>query len=529
MQSKSKEGNKNFRSSHNAVEIIAHRGASAWAPENTLAAFDLAWQQNADAIECDIHLSRDGHCVISHDASTVRAVGSGLIISQHTLADLKKLDMGRWKGAFWAGQTIPTLKETLARLPPGKRIFIEVKSGLATVPALKKDILSSSLSLEQVVVISFDADVIAAVKRELSQVEICLLSGLELDSSANKWKPAASDLLAKSRACNADGLDLLACAGVDEEFITMARAAGLKVFVWTVNNPDDMRNFLELGVDGIATDYPAWARRHRQWHISGRPFLNNGVTAHRGNSAEWPENTLPAFQNAMQIGADWLELDVKCTVDGQLVVMHDENTGRVGDANLNVLSTYAELKKVDVACQFRQSHGLSYETCPRTSIPLLAEVLALAKRQDKTRISIHPGCNSVSEICDLVKNFKAEAHVGFNNISLKILRQARYLLGCKTPLFWDREEGIDLDADIRLALEEGIETIVLYHPTVTSQALDRIHKAGLLAGVWTIDDFDVMKRLLAWGIDRIYTNNPALLLKTRRSFPIKLLPSNGVF
>jgi len=258
---------------NNTVEIIAHRGASAWAPENTMAAFDLAWQQNADAIECDIHLSRDGHCVISHDASTTRAAGSDLVISHHTLADLKKLDVGRWKGDSWAGQTIPTLEEVLALVPSGKRIFIEVKSGVATVPALRKDILSSSLSLEeQVVVICFDADVIATVKRELSQVEACLLSELEWDSSVNKWRPAVGDLLAKAKACNADGLDLLACAGVNEELITMAHAAGLKVYIWTVDDPVAIRQFIELGIDGITTDCPDLARRM---------IINNGVTANR--------------------------------------------------------------------------------------------------------------------------------------------------------------------------------------------------------------------------------------------------------
>lgn len=521
MQSKSKEGNKNFRSSHNAVEVIAHRGASTWAPENTLAAFDLAWHQDADAIECDVHLSSDGHCVISHDASMARAAGSDLIISQHTLADLKKLDVGRWKGDCWAGQTIPTLQEALALVPPGKRIFIEVKSGLATVPALKKDILSGFLSLEQVVVISFEADVIAAVKQEMPQVEAYLLSGLDHDSTTDKWAPAVGDLLAKALASNANGLDLLACAGVNEELVAKSHASGLKVFVWTVNNPAGMRRFLELGVDGIATDYPAWMCRHRQWHVSGRSFLNNGVTAHRGNPAECPENTLSAFQNAMQIGADWIELDVKCAGDGQLVVIHDENTGRVGDARLDVTASYAELKKVDVACQFRQAHGLTLETCPRVSMPLLAEALAMAARQEKTRISIHHYGKSMPEICELVKRFGAEAQVGFNSGSIECLRQARLLLGCKPPLFWDRGEKIDLDADIRLALQEGIETIMLFHPTVTSRALDRIHKAGILAGAWTVNNEVQLRELIARGIDRIYSDCPRLLLQIGQQPSVK--------
>jgi len=496
--------------------IIAHRGASCAAPENTLAAFNLAWQQDADAIECDIHLSRDGHCVVSHDASTLRATGTDMVISQHTLADLKKLDVGRWKGVSWAGQTIPTLKEVLARLPSGKRIFIEVKSGLATVAALKKDILSSSLSLEQVVVISFDADVISGVKRELPRVEACLLSAFELDSSVSKRVPAVGDLLDKARACNADGLDLLACPVVNEELVTAAHSSGLKIYVWTVDDPDTMRRFLDLDVDGIATDYPGWMHRHKQWRITGSSFLNNGVTAHRGNSEERPENTLPSFENAMQIGADWIELDARYAGDGRLVVIHDRNTGRIGDANLDVsATTYDELKKVDVAYQFRRAHCLSYEACSRVSLPLLADVLTMAKRQDKTRISIHHEDDSISDICALVKSFKAEAHVGFNSSSLKILRQARRLLCRDTPLFWDRGDKIDLDADIRLALQEGIETIVLYYPTVTSQVLERIHQAGLLVGAWTVNSLEAMRTFLAMGIDRLYTDNPVLPLKIK--------------
>ncbi len=251
----------NRRALHKFPEIIAHRGASSTAPENTLAAFDLAWRQEADAIECDIHLSRDGHCVVSHDDSLARTSGSDLKISQSTLADLKKLDVGRWKGGSWAGQAVPSLEEVLAKVPPGKRILIEVKSGPKTVPALKNDMSNSHLALQQAAVISFDADVISAVKLAMPRVEAYLLSCLERGSTAGKWTPGNDDLLAMARACNADGLDLSAGAGVNEELAGMMRAAGLKIFVWTVDAPEEMRRFIDLGVDGITTDCPDLARR----------------------------------------------------------------------------------------------------------------------------------------------------------------------------------------------------------------------------------------------------------------------------
>ena len=149
-------------------------------------------------------------------------------------------------------------------------------------------------------------------------------------------------------------------------------------------------------------------------------------------------------------------------------------------------------------------------------MPLLADVLLLARQQDKTRISIHHYGNSMAEICALVKRLHSEAHVGFNGSSIECLRQARQCLGRAVPLFWDRGNEIDLRADIRRALEEGIETMVLYQPAVTSRALNQIHESGLLAGAWTVNDPEIMKQFLAWGIDRIYTDDPALLLKTSR-------------
>src|ERR1700685_2412700 len=101
----------------NAVEIIGTRGAAFDAPENTLASFHLAWKQQADAAETDVFLSKDGEIVVIHDANTARLSGhKGKVVDQ-TLAELKQLDIGRWKGPQWAGQRIPTLAELLAIIP----------------------------------------------------------------------------------------------------------------------------------------------------------------------------------------------------------------------------------------------------------------------------------------------------------------------------------------------------------------------------------------------------------------------------
>ena len=104
-----------------AVEIIAHRGASYDAPENTLASMRLGWEQKADSNELDVYLSKDGQIVLLHDATTKRTAGKDKPVIEQTVEELRTLDAGSWKGTQWAGEKIPTLAETLQILPEGKR------------------------------------------------------------------------------------------------------------------------------------------------------------------------------------------------------------------------------------------------------------------------------------------------------------------------------------------------------------------------------------------------------------------------
>src|ERR1700677_2285230 len=93
------------------AEIIAHRGASYDVPENTLAAFNLAWKEEADAVELDIYLTKDGKIVAIHDETTKRTTGVALNVADSTLAELQQLDAGAWKNAVWKGEQIPSLEQ----------------------------------------------------------------------------------------------------------------------------------------------------------------------------------------------------------------------------------------------------------------------------------------------------------------------------------------------------------------------------------------------------------------------------------
>lgn len=239
------------------VEIVAHRGASHDAPENTVAAIRLAWDQKADGSEFDVFLTKDGKIVVLHDKDTKRTAGVSRLVAASTLAELRTLDVGAWKGATFAGERIPTLEEMLATVPAGKRAFVEVKCGPEIVPELSRVLAASKLRPEQTPVIAFDAEVVAAVKTARPDLPAYWLVSLD---RKNAKPPTAAELIARAKQVRADGLDLSATPTLDEAFARAVKAAGLKLYVWTVNDPAAARRMVALGVDGITTDRPGWLR-----------------------------------------------------------------------------------------------------------------------------------------------------------------------------------------------------------------------------------------------------------------------------
>ncbi len=240
--------------------VVGHRGASDLAPENTLAAFKLAWELGADVIEADFYLTADGHIVAHHDKTTKRTAGVDRPVAKQTLAELKKHDVGAWKHARFRGERIPTLQEVLATVPDGRAIFIEVKADAAIVPALAETIRSSDLDRRQVTVIAFDETVIAGMKAMLPKTKALWLTEIK-QTRPGIWRPTAQQIVNKAKKIGADGVDLEAVAeALDEAFIRTLRDAGLEVHVWTVNDAKLARRMIDLGVDGITTDRPGWLR-----------------------------------------------------------------------------------------------------------------------------------------------------------------------------------------------------------------------------------------------------------------------------
>lgn len=242
--------------------IVAHRGASADAPENTLAAFRLGFEQGADAIEGDFWLSADGVIVTMHDATLERTAGDPRAVTELSVDELGRLDVGAWgpwsEGPF-VGEPVPTLFDVLAMVPEGKGILIEIKDSVRIVDALLRELDRAGLAPEQVAIISFDAEVIAHIEERAPARTTYWLTGFR--EQGGQWSPTAADIVETARRLGADGVDLQAEAAViDADFVTEIRAAGLELHVWTVDDAEHARALIELGVDSITTNVPAKLR-----------------------------------------------------------------------------------------------------------------------------------------------------------------------------------------------------------------------------------------------------------------------------
>lgn len=238
------------------VEIIAHRGASRDAPENTVAAFKEAWRQGSDGAELDIHFTKDGKIVVIHDATAKRTTGEDWKVAERTLAELRTLDAGTWKHKRFVGEKLPTLDEMLATVPKGKKVFVEVKCGPEVVKELDRVLTASGLKPPQTPVISFNASVIAAVKKIRPDLPAYWLVGL---TNKAEEKRTVADLISKARAIQADGLDVAASDMVDAAFAEKVKAAGLRLDVWTVDDPAVAKRVAPF-VSSITTNRPAWLR-----------------------------------------------------------------------------------------------------------------------------------------------------------------------------------------------------------------------------------------------------------------------------
>lgn len=234
--------------------IVAHRGASSDAPENTLPAFELAWSQNADAIEGDFQLTKDGEILCIHDTHTLRVAGSHLEIAESTSQQLRMLDVGKWRGVKWAGTTIPTLSEVIATVPRDKQLYIELKSGPEIVQKLLTEIDRADCTYDQIRVISLDSEVIRATKQRAPALKAFWLSWI-VEDPRGQTLPTIATILKTLRQSSADGFSS-SHALIARDTVENIINAGYEYHVWTVDDPQIAQRFQQWGAASVTSNVP---------------------------------------------------------------------------------------------------------------------------------------------------------------------------------------------------------------------------------------------------------------------------------
>jgi len=239
--------------------VIGHRGFCAIAPENTLPSFKLAKTAGADLVELDYHHSKDGELIVIHDPTLDRTTdavakwgGSKIRVESKTLAELKTLDAGKWFDPQFAGTKLPTLKEALDWIQDGNMTLVERKAGDAA-SCIK--LLNERKLINKVIVHAFDWKYLADFHQQEPKQVLSALGppstkdGKKLTEDEKILSPAYIDQALKS-GVRAVGWN----NQVTKEAVAYAHQKGLKVWIYTINEPAEANHLLDMGVDGIITN-----------------------------------------------------------------------------------------------------------------------------------------------------------------------------------------------------------------------------------------------------------------------------------
>ncbi|ABR46788.1 Glycerophosphodiester phosphodiesterase [Alkaliphilus metalliredigens QYMF] len=229
--------------------MIAHRGASGDAPENTIAAMDLAIKQNCDGIEMDVQLTKDGQVIVCHDWTVDRTTNGTGEIRNLTVEEIKKLDAGSWFSEKFTGEKIPTLEEVINHVPHSLLLNIEIKIQAFDDRDIAKQvlvILEKYDRIENTIVSSFNHLQIQRIKKLKPAVKIGSLYEAYLLNPCDYFKQ--NDLnLYSFHACG---------YYINHEVIKELQDNHIKVYCWTINDKENANLLKDMGVDGIISNFP---------------------------------------------------------------------------------------------------------------------------------------------------------------------------------------------------------------------------------------------------------------------------------
>ncbi|MBT8387994.1 MAG: hypothetical protein KJO12_11330 [Ignavibacteria bacterium] len=237
--------------------IIAHRGESYDAPENTHASINLAWNRNDDAVEIDVQLTKDKRIVLIHDKSTLRTGGKLKRISSNTYDNLLQVEIGKFKGRKWKYERIPLLDDVIDKVPKNKILFIEIKSDYRIVKPIKNLIRQKNVEPNQIKFIGFDINIMKKIKKTLPEFETYWI----IEGKHYKSNSAIENSVEKCISAGLDGLDVQARKYLNSEVIQFIKYNELNIYTWTVDDPIRAKQLVLDGIDGITTNRASWLKK----------------------------------------------------------------------------------------------------------------------------------------------------------------------------------------------------------------------------------------------------------------------------
>jgi glycerophosphoryl diester phosphodiesterase len=226
---------------------MAHRGASAYAPDNTIEAINKAFELGADGIEIDVQMSRDGELFLFHDWDLEKVTGDKALITSKTMAEIKKIDAGSWFSSKFAGIKLPTLEEAFDAVPKGKIVNIEIKKTSVDTREVEDKVVKCVRDMgmtERVIISSFNHKTIAKIEKIDSEIKTALIIASMLINPVR--------YLSSFRCYSLHPVFYYA----DADLINELHDNNIKIYPWVVNDAGYARVLTDAGCDGIITNYP---------------------------------------------------------------------------------------------------------------------------------------------------------------------------------------------------------------------------------------------------------------------------------
>ncbi len=469
-------------------QVMVHRGMSRQVPENTRPALLRTAENGFEWAEVDVRRTKDGHHVLFHDAIVDdKTDGHGALVDL-TLSQLQQLDAGSWFAPSYAGLRVLTLDECFARTKQKLNLYLDCKD--VDPSQLADEILAAGMA-DQVLVFA-DLDTLDQVRRK-SAGRIAIMPKWRpqfgLDGWIARWHPDAVEI-------DADQLTPEICRAFHAAHVKVqAKVLGQS------DRPEVWDRMLDAGADFLQTDLPENILAHRFWQkLAHRPVQ---ISCHRGANRYAPENTLPAFDKAIQLGVDYVEFDIRRSRDGRFFILHDGSLNRTTDATgpLSALDA-AQILRIDAGTKF----GLPFRS---TRIPTLDQTLDLLAG----RVQLYVDAKDIppEDLARVLtqRNLLDQAVV---YQSPDYLRKLKTLAPQARPLCpLDRADQLDSLADTVKPYGFDVAWRIL-----SKDLIDRCHARNIKVfsdALGFHERIDNYRRAIDWGIDVIQTDHPLRVIR----------------